>query len=399
MASLRRLPALLGAFLVLSLALAACGDGVPDNAVVKIGSDSIKTSEFDHWLQAAFATAEQQRAVPGEARGKVVIPKPPEFTECIATKKKMAVKPAQGLSKPTDATYKAECQQEYTTKRGETQQFLITAAWIEGEAADRDVKVSDAEVKKRFDTERQRSFPKDKVYVAFLKASANTQENLLYRTKIAMLSEKLREKVLKGTDKVSDAQIANYYNKNKIRFAVPETRDVRIVLTKTEAQAKKAKSALDGGQSFKAVAAKYSIDQATKDSGGVRKGVPKGQQEKSLDTAEFTAPKNKIVGPVKTQFGYYVFQVTQITPRKQQPLSTESKASIKKLLINQQQQTTLDKFVKGFEKKWKDRTVCQKGYQTKAWPNMPPICRNTEPGRSTPAPSSTATPQKTSTGI
>jgi foldase protein PrsA len=384
MTSPRRLSALLGAFFVLPLVLAACGgDSVPGNAVVKIGSDPIKTSAFDHWLQVAATTQQQQTGATGQA----AVPKPPEFTACVANKKKTAVKPAKGQPTPTDATYKAQCEQEYDALRDQTMQFLISSAWIEGESADRGVKVPDSQVKKDFDKQRLQSFPKDKDYLAFLKSSGYVQEDLLYRLKIQALSDKLRTKVLDGTDKVTDAQIANYYNKNKIRFAVPEQRDLEIVLTKTEDQAKKAKAALDSGQSFKTVASKYSIDQATKADGGKLTGVPKGQQEKSLDAATFKAPKGQIEGPVKTQFGYYVFRVTKITPGKQQPLAT-SKASIKQLLVSQKQQTTLDTFVKDFQKKWKDRTTCQKGYQTADCSNPP----KAKP--STPAPATTATPQQ-----
>jgi foldase protein PrsA len=384
MTSPRRFSALLGAFFVLPLVLAACGgDSVPGNAVVKIGSDPIKTTQFDHWLKVAATTAQQQTGVTGNP----AIPKPPEFTECIAAKKKTAVKPAKGQPKPTDATYKKQCEQEYTTLRDQTMQFLISSAWIEGESKDRGVKLSDAQVKKDFDKQRLVSFPKDKDYLAFLKSSGNVQEDLLYRVKIQGLSEKLRTKVLEGTDKVTDAQIANYYNKNKIRFAVPEQRDLRIILTKTEAQAKKAKAAIDGGQSFSSVAKKYSIDQATKVDGGELTGVPKGQQEKSLDAATFKAPLNKVTGPVKTQFGYYVFEVMKVKPSKQQPLAS-SKASIKQLLISQKQQTALDKFVKDFQKKWKDRTECQKGYETADCSNAP------KPKPSTAAPATTATPQQ-----
>jgi foldase protein PrsA len=387
MTSRRRLPALLGAFFVLPLVLAACGgDSVPGNAVVKIGSDPIKTSEFDHWLQVAVTTQQQQTGVTGKAS----IPKPPDFTECIANKKKTATKPAKGQPKPTDATYKTQCQQEYNALRDQVMQFLISSAWIEGESHDRGVKVADTQIKKDFDKQRQQSFPKDSDYTTFLKTSGYVQEDLLYRIKIQDLSEKLRKKVLEGSDKVTDKQIADYYNKNKIRFAVPEQRDLKIILTKTEAQAKKARAALDGGQSFKAVATKYSIDQATKDSGGVLTGVPKGQQEKSLDAATFKAPKNKVEGPVKTQFGFYVFEVTKITPGKQQPLST-SKASIKQLLVSQQQQTKLNTFIKDFQKKWKDKTQCQKGFQTTDCAN-PPKTTATAPAATTATPQQNAPP-------
>jgi foldase protein PrsA len=363
----RRYRALLGAFFVLPLALSACGGGgVPGNAVVKIGGDTIKTTEFDHWMQVAAKTQQQQTG----ATGPVQIPDPPTYAKCIADKKKTAPKPAKGQPKPTDATYKTQCQQEYSSLRDQVMQFLISSAWIEGESFDNGVKISDSDVKKEFDKQRQQSFPKDSDYLNFLKSSGYVQEDLLYRIKVQDLSTKLRAKILKGTDKVSDKQIAGYYNNNKDRFAVPEKRDIRIVLTKTPAKAQQAKKALDSGQSFKTVAGKYSIDQGTRDSGGLLQAVPKGQQEKELDDATFSAPKGKIEGPVKTQFGYYVFEVTKITPGSQQSLD-QAKQSIQQLLVSQKQQNTLNDFIKKFQKKWKARTDCRKGYVTQDCKNAP----------------------------
>jgi foldase protein PrsA len=378
----------LGAFFVLPLALSACGDsGLPGNAVVDIGGDTIKTSTFDHWLKVA-ATSQQQQS---GATGAVTLPDPPNYTKCIANKKKTATKPAKGQPNPTDKTYKSQCAQEYTALRDQVMQFLITSAWIEGESHDRGVKISDTDVKKDFDKQRTQSFPKDKDYAAFLKSSGYVQEDLLYRIKVQDLTNKLRTKILEGTDKVSNAQIADYYNKNKAKFAQPEKRDLRIVLTKTEAQAKKAKAALDSGQSFKTVAGKYSIDQGTRDNGGLLAAVPKGQQEKALDDATFKASKGKIEGPVKTQFGYYVFEVTKITPGSQQTLD-QSKDSIKQLLVSQQQQAKIDAFSKAFQKKWKDRTDCRKGYTTTDCKNAPKTTTTAGASSATPQPETQTAP-------
>jgi foldase protein PrsA len=142
------------------------------------------------------------------------------------------------------------------------------------------------------------------------------------------------------------------------------------VLTKTKAKADQAMSALQGGQSFKSVAKKFSIDQASKNQGGRLLAVAKGQQEKALDDAVFKAPKNKLEGPVKTQFGYYVFKVTKVTPASQQTL-TQATPTIKQLLQSQNQQKALDDFVKDFQKRWKDKTDCRTGFVTQDCKNAP----------------------------
>jgi foldase protein PrsA len=265
-------------------------------------------------------------------------------------------------------------------------QLLISFEWIEREAEEMKIKVSDAEVRKEFDTQKKQSFPKDADYKKFLKESGQTEEDILRRVKLDTLSNKIRDKVTKGKDKVSDAQVRAYYEKNKQRFAQPERRDLRIVLTKTEARAEQAKKALDSGDSWTAVAKKYSTDQASKGQGGKLPAVAKGQQEKALDDAVFGAARGKISGPVKTQFGYYVFEVEKVTKASQQTLQQAS-PTIKQLLASENQQKALDTFVKDFRKTWRDKTECREGYTT-------PDCKNGPKPTPTPTPGAPQGPQQ-----
>src|SRR5215210_5420236 len=375
----------LGAFFVPAAILAGCG-GVPGNAVAEVDGNAIEKTTFDHWLTVA-AKSGGQAAAPA--------PKPPQFTECVAQKRKTTPKPTKGKPKVTDSTLKTQCKQEYEALRDQVLQLLISFEWIEGEAKAMNIKVSDAEVKKSFDKQRKQAFPKDADFQKFLKDSGQTEEDILQRVRLDTLSNKIREKVTKGKDKVTDAQIEEYYNKNKQRFAQPERRDLRIVLTKGKAKADQARKALAGGQSFQSVAKKYSIDQASKAQGGKLPAVAKGQQEKALDNAIFKAKKGKLVGPVKTQFGYYVFEVNKVTPASQQTLA-QAKATIKQTLASQNQQKALDKFVKSFRKRWKAKTECREGYRTQDCKNAPkatPTPTATPPGGA-PAPAQpSATPE------
>jgi foldase protein PrsA len=288
----------------------------------------------------------------------------------VAEKQQTAPKPAKGQPAPTTAQFKQQCQTEYNGLRDQVLQFLISAQWIVGEAEDQGVKVTDAEVEKQFETTKKQSFPKEADFQKFLKSSGMGLADLKFRVKVQALSDKLRTKVTKGKDTVTDAQIASYYNKNKSRFAQPERRDLLIVLTKTKAKADAALNALKGGQGFKSVAKKYSIDQASKNQGGKLLAVAKGQQEKSLDDAVFKAQKGKLSGPIKTQFGYYVFKVTKVTKASQQTL-TQATPTIKQLLQSQNQQKALDSFVKDFQKRWKDKTNCRNGFVTQDCKNAP----------------------------
>ena len=172
---------------------------------------------------------------------------------------------------------------------------------------------------------------------------------------------------------------------------------VHAVLTKTEAQAKAAKQEVESGKSFESVAKKVSIDPTSKSNGGKLPGVVKGQEEKALDTAVFSASKGTLTGPVKTPFGYYIFEVQKITPGSQQTLK-QAEASIKAQLTATHQQKALSAFVKEFKKKWMGKTECRAGYvvaDCKSY-KAPKTTSTSSPAATAPA-STATTPATTST--
>ena len=345
---------LLATAAALPLALAACGNDVPSGAVAKVDDSVIKKEDFDHWLGAAA----QGQQVPG-AGGEVVVPDPPDYAECVESKKGQPAVP--GAPKPSDDELKTQCEQEYEALKEQVMQFLISAEWIQQEAEARDIEVSDEEVQKQFEDQKRQSFPNEKGYQEFLKTSGQTEEDLLFRVKLDVLSNKVRDEIIAETDEISDEDIENYYEENEERFAQPERRDLNVVLTRTEAKANEARAALESGQSFSSVAKEFSIDEASKAQGGKLPAVAEGQQEKAFDDAIFAAEQGELTGPVKTQFGWYVFEVTKVTPASQQSLD-EAKETIRSLLRSEREQDALDSFIEEFQEKYRDETHCADDY-------------------------------------
>jgi foldase protein PrsA len=353
-----------------ALALSACGSDVPGNSVAVVGDQTIKRSTFDHWMKVAAVSQASQSNPNSTSAPKVTVPDAPNFTKCVAQKRASAPKPAKGQPEQTPAQLKTQCQSEYNTLRDQVLAFLIRDNWVEQESAKQNVKVADKDVQKQIDQAVKQAFQKPADFQKFLVRSGLTQADVFYQQRNQLLQQKLTEKVTKAEGKVTDAQIQDYYNKNKSKFATPERRDLRIVLTKTKARADAAKRALDSGQSWKSVTQRFSIDQASKSQGGQLTGVAKGQQEKALDEAIFQADKGKLVGPVKTQFGYYVLEVAKVTAAKQQSLQ-DSKDSIKQIVQSENQRKALDKFGKDYRKRWKEATSCRKGFTTADCKNGP----------------------------
>lgn len=81
------------------------------------------------------------------------------------------------------------------------------------------------------------------------------------------------------------------------------------ILVKTEEQAKHIMKRLTDGEEFAAVAKRFSSCPSGK-SGGDLGWFGKGMMVPEFEKIAFEEEVGKVVGPVKTQFGYHVIKVT-----------------------------------------------------------------------------------------
>jgi foldase protein PrsA len=357
----------------LALAAAGCGNSVPGDGVANVDGEVIEKRDFERWLNAA---ARSQQAQPGAAPTQVALPDPPEFRKCAAARIRQPAQP--GTPKPNEQQARDLCRQEYGLLRDQVMQFLVSSQWIEAEAADRDIEASDGEVDKMFDEQKRQSFPSDPEYRQFLQASGQTERDLKFRVRLDVLSNKVREDIVKGKANATDAEVRDFYNRNKGQFGQPERRDLSVVLTEKEAEAKRARDAIEGGKSFAEVAKRSSIDEASKKQDGKLTGVAKGQQEAALDRAVFGAKKGELVGPERTQFGWYVFRVDKVTQGSQQSFE-QARETIRAQLRSKKEQDALTAFVRDFQKEYKEKTNCARGYTIAQCKNGPKLADPASP--------------------
>ncbi len=336
----------------LVLAVAGCGSDVPGDSVAVVAGNPITTAAFNHWMYvAAKGTAAQSPGAP------IIVPTdPPGFAACIAQVRKQI----PSLKKTTDTQLKSECGQLFTSLSSQVMDFLIKSYWYQADAAALKVKVTDAQVQQQFNKDKAQQFPTAAAFQQFLSETGQTLQDILFRVRANLIFMAL---VNKHSTKVTPAEIQAYYGLHKSTFGTPETRDIRIVLAKTQADANAAKAALASGQSWADVAKKYSTDPTTKSTGGLLTGVTKGQQDAALGNAAFAAPVNKVLGPVKAQLanGYYVFEVTSIKHATAQTLA-QATSQIQQLLSSQAQtnaETAVDNHAKS---NWQSKTTCRSAY-------------------------------------
>lgn len=347
----RSIPAL-GAFFVLALAVAACGSSTPGNSVADVAGNPITTAAFNHWM---FVAAKGSAAAsPGQP---VIVPNdPPDFANCIS----QARKQIPAVAKESTAQLRSQCGALFTSLSGQVMDFLIKSYWYQADAAAAHINVTDAQVQQQFSKDRAQAYPSEAAFQSFLRTSGWTLQDILYRVRLNLIFTKL---LGQHSSTVTPAQIQAYYNSHTSSFGTPESRNIRIVLAKTSAEANAAKAALSSGQSWTAVARKYSTDPTTKNNGGLLVAVTKGQEDAALDSAAFSAPANKLLGPVKAQLasGYYVFEVTRIKPSSQLTLA-QATPQIEQLL-NQQARTSAQTAVdNASRKRWQPKTKCRQYY-------------------------------------
>ncbi|MDA3920270.1 MAG: peptidylprolyl isomerase [Salinisphaera sp.] len=84
----------------------------------------------------------------------------------------------------------------------------------------------------------------------------------------------------------------------------------RHILVDSEQKCVELKDQIENGSDFAAVAREHSTCPSGQKGGDLGSFGP-GQMVREFDEVVFSAPLNEVQGPVKTQFGYHLLEVTE----------------------------------------------------------------------------------------
>lgn len=142
-----------------------------------------------------------------------------------------------------------------------------------------------------------------------------------------------------------DGMARNQWGKSEERRAshilitvAPDAKDDVKAAAKAKAQAI-ADRVRKAPKTFAEVAKKESQDPGSATQGGDLGFFPRGQMVKAFDEAAFSAKKGEIVGPVQSEFGWHVIQLTDIHPAQVKSLADatpEIEATLKKQVAQRQ---------------------------------------------------------------
>ncbi len=132
--------------------------------------------------------------------------------------------------------------------------------------------------------------------------------------------------------KIDDSDVRARYEKDAKLYDKPESVTARHILIQVkpdasdeevalaEAKAEDVLARLQAGGDFAAEAKRSSDDPGSKERGGELGAFPRGRMDKAFEKAAFEAEAGKLVGPVRSSFGFHVILVEQHDPARIVPL-------------------------------------------------------------------------------
>ena len=232
--------------------------------------------------------------------------------------------------------------------RASTLEVLINAELIRQEAKKRNVTVSEREVNERL-AQVKKIFPDKKRYEQALKSRGWTEADLRVNVSDQAVAEKLVARVT-GDIKISEADLKEFYEKNKAQMVEPERKRWRHILVKDKAMAETLLGQLEDGVDFAKLAGANSIDEGTKNNGG-----DLGLRQESDFSPEIAAglkkvELNELSEIIKAADGYHIYQLTEVKAERTRPFE-EVKSLIKQTVLGQRQRDKFTAWLTGLKKK------------------------------------------------
>lgn len=173
-----------------------------------------------------------------------------------------------------------------------------------------------------------------------------TEDDFREEVRTGLLLEKVREDAV-GGEGPSEEEVEEFYEENReTRFTIPERRCISHILFSPdeEEEAEEVKEELDNGGDFEELARENSQDPGSAEQGGDLGCNPEGGFVPEFDEAAFDAEEGDIVGPVETEFGFHVIEVTEIQEEEEVPFE-EAAPEIEEQLSQQQQAVEFDAWI------------------------------------------------------
>jgi peptidyl-prolyl cis-trans isomerase SurA len=274
-------------------------------------------------------------------------PKVTADTAAIVNKKEIKVADVEKIFRSKEKqSNQTPSMEEAQSLRLEIIRQLISDEMLIQQAAREKLEATAAEIDTKFN-DFKKNFTEER-FQQFLKEQGLTVEDIREEVKKSSIIEKLYNKEINSKISVSDAEISDFFNKNKQNYNLPDTWHVHHILvtpksnqtqgagntggvdaqTVQEAQ-NRVLSLLKrvlGGEDFRVVSRDNSDDSTSAPSGGDLGFLSAQQMEQQIGPAfrqavQSLKPGETFAKPVVTQYGFHIVRVTEKSAAGQRDLS------------------------------------------------------------------------------
>src|SRR5579864_6224597 len=219
-----------------------------------------------------------------------------------------------------------------------TLQQMVDQALVLQYASQNHITVTDAEIQTQLQQLEAR-FPPGQ-FDTILKNQGLTMDDAKTIVKVQQIVKKAVDKNIT----ITNAQITDFYNRNKSLFSTPAQVRARHILVKTKPEANSIEAQLRSGANFAVLAQKYSVDPGTKDKGGDLGFFGQTQMVAPFASTAFSLNPGQISAPVQTQFGWHIIQVEEKRPAHTDSLA-EATPKVRDDLMQQQESAQEGPFI------------------------------------------------------
>ncbi|HVL98326.1 MAG TPA: peptidylprolyl isomerase [Egibacteraceae bacterium] len=183
---------------------------------------------------------------------------------------------------------------------------LIRSRLLHQGAADLGVELTDEDVEAKREGIIEEVGGED-AFAEIIETNNLTEETVDSQLRDLAMQDLVAEALTADVD-VDDEQVAEEYERSY------GTASARHILVETEEQAQQVLARLEAGEDFGALAQELSTDPSAAQNAGDLGQFGRGDMVPEFADAVFSAEEGQIVGPVQTQFGFHVIEVTEIDP-------------------------------------------------------------------------------------
>ncbi len=153
---------------------------------------------------------------------------------------------------------------------------------------------------------------------------------------------------------VSDEEVAEYFERYRSRFSIPEMIRIKHILVKTEEEAKEIRERLNKGEEFEELAREKSTDTRTKERGGDLGFIDRRRHQRrfgpSFINAAFSLEKGEVSEPIRSPLGYHLIKLEEKREAGQQTLD-QVRERVERGALSEKKMKTRQEFIESLRNK------------------------------------------------